>query len=85
MGSDFAVTGRDHALQTIMGLIIDDGVKSRGHRKNIFNAAYKFVGIYAVKVGDKYSTVMNFHSENLKVKDSTKSDLSGDNKGIKVP
>jgi uncharacterized protein YkwD len=62
LGSDFDVKGRDHALQTIMGLIIDDGVKSRGHRINIFNPSYKYVGIYAVKVGDKYSTCMNFHS-----------------------
>ncbi len=85
MGSDFDVQGREHALQTIMGLIIDDGVKSRGHRKNIFNPAYKYVGIYAVKVGDKYSTVMNFHSENLKVKDATKSELTGNNKGTKAP
>jgi uncharacterized protein YkwD len=62
LGSDFDVNGRNHALQTIMGLIIDDGVENRGHRTNIFNPKYNYVGIYAVKVGDKLSTCMNFHS-----------------------
>lgn len=39
------VKGRNHALQTVMGLIIDDGVMSRGHRKNIFSTDFKYIGI----------------------------------------
>lgn len=36
-----ATTGED----IIISLIVDDGVKSRGHRTNIFNDKIKFVGI----------------------------------------
>ena len=62
MGSTFNVEGRQFALQTVMGLIIDDGVPSRGHRDNIFSQAFTNVGIYSVVMGDKVRTVMNFHS-----------------------
>lgn len=33
-------------LQVLTDLAIDDGVRSRGHRRNIFNKAYAYVGIY---------------------------------------
>ena len=71
------VQGRDHALQTVMGLIIDDGVKSRGHRKNIFSADFKYVGIASRVQKDKIITVMDFHSSNLGTtsKQSNNSDI----------
>lgn len=37
--------GQDTAKGIIIQLLIDDGVSSRGHRKNIFNAEYAVVGI----------------------------------------
>lgn len=44
IGADFHYENRNHAEMTILGLIIDDGVSDRGHRKTIFNPTYKYVG-----------------------------------------
>lgn len=37
--------GNNVARRVVLSLIIDDGVSSRGHRKNIFNPLFKLVGI----------------------------------------
>lgn len=37
IGADFVVKDRNNAEMTVLGLIIDDGVTDRGHRKTIFN------------------------------------------------
>lgn len=37
--------GSKSGLNCLLSLIIDDGVSSRGHRKNIFNPNCKFIGI----------------------------------------
>ncbi len=37
IGNDFDITERNHAEMIILGLIIDDGITSRGHRNSIFN------------------------------------------------
>ena len=44
IGADFYLEGRNYAEMTILGLIIDDGVSDRGHRKTIFNHQYRYVG-----------------------------------------
>lgn len=65
VGSDFLVEGRNHALKTVMGLIIDDGVPSRGHRRNIFSPDTHYIGIYSAIQGDKILTVMDFLTSDL--------------------
>ena len=37
--------GPDQARRVVMGLIIDDGVPDRGHRKNIFSEEFRFIGV----------------------------------------
>jgi uncharacterized protein YkwD len=37
--------GSGNARRTVTALLIDDGVPSRGHRRNLLNGTFKFVGI----------------------------------------
>ena len=60
----------------MLGLIIDDGVPSRGHRTTMFSDKYNYVGIYAVKCGDKINTCMDYHTEDLKTIESSKNPLT---------
>ncbi len=37
--------GRDSAREHVIALVVDDGVKSRGHRVNLFGEGYRSIGI----------------------------------------
>ena len=60
IGNDFNQKGRNHALEVVKGLIIDDGVSNRGHRRNIFSTEYQYIGIASRIVEDKVRVVMDF-------------------------
>jgi uncharacterized protein YkwD len=53
--------GKSTAREVVMALIIDDGLRARKHRKNIFNPAFNFAGA-AMGPHAQYRTVasMNF-------------------------
>lgn len=59
IGADFNIKDRNTAEMTILSLIIDDGVKDRGHRKTIFSPIYRYVGWCSGKQEEKTITVFN--------------------------
>ena len=68
MGSSFKVKGVNHAEKTILALIIDDGVPSRGHRKAVFSENYRHIGASSRESkDDKIITVINYHSDEVKL------------------
>ena len=68
VGADFVLKNRNNAEMTILGLIIDDGVPDRGHRKTIFCSEYKYVGCRSEIMGDKMITVFNLTQHRLLLK-----------------
>jgi uncharacterized protein YkwD len=53
--------GNQTALDSVIGLLIDDGIESLGHRKNILEPKFQWIGI-AIEPHKKYGTncVMDF-------------------------
>jgi uncharacterized protein YkwD len=45
IGENIVYQAAVSARESVMGLIVDDGVAGRGHRKNIFDASYRATGI----------------------------------------
>jgi hypothetical protein len=65
IGADFYLEGRSHSEMTILGLIVDDGVADRGHRKTIFNSLYRYIGCKSEIQNDKLITVFNLTENKL--------------------
>jgi uncharacterized protein YkwD len=45
IGENIVYQATTTARESVMGLIVDDGISTRGHRKNIFDATYRAAGI----------------------------------------
>ena len=59
IGSDFKFDGRNTPELTVLSLIIDDGVKDRGHRRTIFSNSYRYIGLASGLQDEKIITVFN--------------------------
>jgi hypothetical protein len=68
IGADFVMAGRNNAELTVLGLIVDDGVVDRGHRKTIFNPEYRFVGYKSQLQNDKLISVFNLTENRLQLR-----------------
>ena len=71
IGADFYIEDRNYAEMTILGLIIDDGVSDRGHRRTIFNPQYRYVGCKSQIQKDKLITVFNMTENRLAIRGQT--------------
>ncbi len=59
------------ARDVVMTFIIDDGVKSRMHRRNVFNPTFRKFGVACGTDKNKQAVCVTVFAENLKDKDST--------------
>ncbi|MCY7345486.1 MAG: CAP domain-containing protein [Pyrinomonadaceae bacterium] len=59
------------ARDVVMTFIIDDGVKSRMHRRNVFSPTFKKFGVACGTDKNKQAVCVTVFAENLKDKDST--------------
>ena len=64
IGTDFKLNNRNYAENTVVGLVIDDGVSDRGHRLSIFDKDFAYFGSASRIQGDKVITVINYLSKN---------------------
>ena len=75
--------GSKTGLDVILSLLIDDGVSSRGHRKNLFNEKIKYAGV-ACGTHTEYEVVSNcVYCEGISGKSVTKSNTNSKGAGNK--
>tara|TARA_B100001250_G_scaffold395969_1_gene401441 strand:+ start:129 stop:1196 length:1068 start_codon:yes stop_codon:yes gene_type:complete len=65
-GNENIVGGTKNARILVIQLLIDSGISSRGHRYNMLNPSWKYIGCYGYEGEKMYNYIQNF------AKDSTK-------------
>lgn len=53
---------RDHVRETLMALILDDGVPNRSHRSSIFSKEFKYFGCASCRGSTYILTVIDLAS-----------------------
>ena len=59
-GNENLVGGEKSARILVIQLLIDSGISSRGHRYNMLNPSWKYIGCYGYKSEEMYNYVQNF-------------------------
>lgn len=62
-GNENIVGGENDARVLVTQLLIDDGISSRGHRYNILDPSWKYVGCYGYDGGSMFHYVQNFATD----------------------
>ena len=59
-GNENIVGGRKNVRILVIQLLIDSGISGRGHRYNMINPSWKYVGCYGYDGGNMYNYIQNF-------------------------
>lgn len=62
-GNENITGGKKDARALIIQLLIDDGISSRGHRYNMLDPNWKYVGCYGYDGGSIFHYVQNFATD----------------------
>jgi|GEM_PF-6545440 len=62
-GNENIVGGEKSARVLVIQLLIDDGISSRGHRYNMLDPNWKYVGCYGYDGGSMFHYVQNFATD----------------------
>ena len=62
-GNENIVGGKKNARILVIQLLIDAGISSRGHRYNILNPSWKYVGCYGYEGDRMYNYIQNFATD----------------------